>query len=78
MFDLDTFADNAVQLREFADDYAALGLDAGTAARWANRGLMPEEAARWIAERHTPERASYWANKYTISPAQARKEDENR
>lgn len=74
-FDLDRFATLATQLRFFADDYEAMGLDAEEAAGWANHGFTPSEAESWIAEGHTPERASYWANKYTVSPADARKQD---
>jgi hypothetical protein len=75
VFDLAVFTEQATQLRFLADEYAALGLDASEAARWANRGFLPDEAASWLAEGHSPERASYWANKYTVSPAAARKED---
>ena len=74
-FDLALFEQGAFQLRGFADGYAALDLDAESAAAWANRGFLPDEAAVWLAEGHTPQRASYWANKYTVSPAEARKED---
>lgn len=74
-FDHATFRQGAFQLRDFADGYASLGLDGEVAAAWANRGFLPDEAAIWLAEDHTPQRASYWANKYTVSPADARERD---
>ena len=76
MFDHAVFEQGAFQLRAFADGYAALNLDAESAAAWANRGFMPDEIPRWRNEGHTPARASYWANKYTVSPAEARKRDD--
>jgi hypothetical protein len=75
MFDHAVFVQGAFQLRDFANGYAALGLDAEAAAAWANRGFLPGEASIWLAEAHTPQRASYWANKYTVSPAEARERD---
>lgn len=75
MFDHAAFRQGATQLRDFADGYEALGLTSDQSAAWANRGFLPGEAAPWIAEGHTPQRASFWANKYTVSPAEARKRD---
>lgn len=75
MFDHALFAANATQLASFADGYEALDLDAASAAGWANHGFLPNEATPWLAEGHTPERASFWANKYTVTPAEARDKD---
>lgn len=74
-FDVAEFDRLATQLRLFAGGYRSLGLTAVDAAGWANRGFMPNEAAPWLAEGHTSERASFWANKYTVSPADARERD---
>ena len=75
MFDHAAFAEKATQLAFLADGYEALNLSAEDAAGWANHGFTPDEAALWLAEGHTPERASFWANKYTVSPTEARKRD---
>lgn len=75
MFDQAAFRQMATQLRDFADGYEALGITSDQAAEWANRGFLPDEVAPWLAEGHSPQRASYWANKYTVSPAEARKQD---
>lgn len=76
MFDEAAFRQLATQLRDFASGYEALGLTSDQAAGWANRGFLPDEVAAWLAEGHTPERASFWANKYAVSPADARAQDD--
>lgn len=75
MFDHTRFFEEVTQFRDFADGYEALGVSTDEALGWANHGFMPDEAALWLAEGHTPERAAFWANKYTVSPAEARAKD---
>lgn len=64
MFAEDIFRDLARQFRDMALDYAALRLDAPTAAAWANHGFTPDEAADWIRAEFDPCTASAWANRF--------------
>jgi hypothetical protein len=75
MFDEAAFRQLATQFRDFGADYAALGLTSDQAAGWANRGFLPSELGVWRDAGFGPERASFWANKYNVSPDEARRMD---
>jgi hypothetical protein len=74
MFDHAAFRQTATQLRDFADGYAVMGLNAYEAASWANHGFMPNETAPWLRAGYCASEASTHANAFR-SPEQARKRD---
>ncbi len=70
-FNRRTFNRLAYQLRDHADGYKALDVDAYEAATWANRGFTPDEAKPWIAQGFGPDKAARWADAF-VSPVEAR------
>jgi hypothetical protein len=68
------FREAAFQLKDFADGYEILGLNAFEAASWANHGFMPDEAALWLRAGYCASEASVHAGAFR-SPAEARKRD---
>jgi hypothetical protein len=59
-FDTAAFDAAARQLRMFADGYAEMGMDAATAASWANMGYTPNEARPHIEAGRNAEQANAW------------------